>query len=101
MNKKLLAIISAVALTLTLCVGTVSAAVRTVTLRVRGMTCGGCATSVEKALKATDGVEQARVSFERGRAVIKYDDQKITVAKLREIIQSTGFFCDAEGSGRK
>jgi copper chaperone len=60
------------------------------------MTCGGCATSVEKALKSTDGVQDASVSFERGKAVIKYDDQKITADKLRAIIQSTGFFCDAE-----
>jgi copper chaperone CopZ len=60
------------------------------------MTCGGCATSVGKALKSIDGVEDARVSFERGKAVIKYDDQKVTVDKLRAVIQSTGFFCDAE-----
>jgi len=84
------------ALALTFSASAVLAATRTVTLRVRGMTCGGCATSVEKALKSTDGVEDARVSFERGKAVIKYDDQKVTVDKLRAVIQSTGFFCDAE-----
>jgi copper chaperone len=79
---------------LVFCIGSVSAITRTATLRVKGMTCGGCATSVEKALKSTDGVESVRVSFERGRAVIKYDDQKVTVEKLRQVIQSTGFFCD-------
>jgi copper chaperone len=72
------------------------AATKMVTIRVRGMTCGGCATSVEKALKATEGVQEARVSFERGRALIKYDDQRVTVAKLRLIINSTGFFCELE-----
>jgi copper chaperone CopZ len=91
MYKKLLAIISTFALVLMLGVGTVSAAIRTVTLRVTGMTCGGCATSVEKALKSTEGVASVRVSFERGRAVIKYDDQKVTEAKLREVINGTGF----------
>ncbi len=79
----------------------VEATVKTVTLRVRGMTCGGCATTVEKALKSTDGVEEVMVSFERGRAVIKYDDQKVTVAKLRLVIQSTGFFCDLDSAGKK
>jgi periplasmic mercuric ion binding protein len=72
------------------------AATKMVTIRVRGMTCGGCATSVEKALKATEGVQEARVSFERGKALIKYDDQKVTVTKLRLIINSTGFFCEVE-----
>ena len=72
------------------------ATVRTVTLKVNGMTCGGCATSVEKALTGTDGVAKARVSYERGRAVVKYDDQKVTVAKLREIINSTGMTCEVK-----
>lgn len=94
MSKKLPAIISTIALVLMLGLGTVSAAIRTVTLRVKGMTCSGCATSVEKALKSTEGVESVKVSFERGKAVVKYDDQKVTVDKLREVVQSTGFFCD-------
>jgi mercuric transport protein len=69
----------------------VSAATKTVTIRVEGMHCGGCSSSVTKALKATDGVEDVQVSFEKGEAVVKYDDQKVTVAKLREVINGTGF----------
>jgi len=94
MYKKSLAFVSTIALVLLLGLGTVSAAIRTVTLRVKGMTCNGCAASVEKALKSTEGVASVRVSFERGRAVIKYDDQKVPVDKLREVVQSTGFFCE-------
>src|SRR5947199_9898090 len=94
MKRKLVTTWAGVLLVLVLCIGSVSAITRTVTRRVKGMTCGGCATSVEKALKSTDGVESVRVSFERGRAVIKYDDQKVTVEQLRQVIQSTGFFCD-------
>lgn len=74
---------------------------RTITIRVHGMTCGGCATSVENALKSTNGVEEARVNFKNGRAVIKYDDQKVTVARLREVISNTGFFCDVENPSGK
>lgn len=69
----------------------VSAATATVTIRVEGMHCGGCATSVEKKLKATDGVEEVRVSFEKKEAWIKFDDKKTTVTRLREVINSTGF----------
>jgi copper chaperone len=67
---------------------------RNVKLRVKGMTCGGCATSVEKALKATDGVQQVRVSYERGTAIVKYDDQKVTVEQLQRVVKNTGFSCD-------
>ncbi len=100
MSRRRVMVTLILTLALTLGASSVSAAIRTVTIRVKGMSCGGCATSVEKALKSTEGVREARVSFERGRAVIKYDDQKITVAKLREVIQSVGFFCEVEGSGR-
>jgi copper chaperone len=98
MNRRQVLIAVILTLALTLGAGAVSAVSKTVTIRVKGMSCGGCATSVEKALKSTEGVLDARVSFERGRAVIKYDDQKVTVAKLREVINSTGFFCDVEKS---
>jgi len=71
---------------------------RNVKLRIKGMTCGGCATSVEKALKATDGVEQVRVSYDRGIAIVKYDDQKVTVEQLQEVVKNTGFSCDLPSS---
>jgi copper chaperone len=78
-------------LMLPLVVISVSAATKTVTIRVEGMRCGNCSSSVAKALKATDGVEKVEVSHEKGEAVIQYDDQKVTEAKLREVINGTGF----------
>lgn len=90
-----------VVLTLTFTVGIVLAKTRTVTLRVKGMTCGGCATSVEAALKSTDGVEDAQVSYKRGTAIVKYDDQKVTVAKLREVVNNTGFTCEVPESATR
>jgi copper chaperone len=87
-----------VGLTLIVTVGIALAKTRSVTLRVKGMTCRGCATSVASALKSTDGVEDAQVSYKRGTAIVKYDDEKVTVAKLREVITNTGFSCDADQS---
>ena len=31
------------------------------------------------------------MSYERGEAWVKYDDRKVTVAHLREIVNGTGF----------
>lgn len=70
---------------------TASAATKTATIHVEGMHCKMCSASVAKALKATAGVETVEVNFEKGVAVVKYDDQKVTEAKLREVISSTGF----------
>ena len=78
---------------LVLAVGVITAAAftKTATIKVDGMMCSKCSASVSKALKATEGVQEVQVSSEKGEAVIKYDDQKLTEAKLREVINSTGF----------
>ncbi|HEY0729474.1 MAG TPA: heavy-metal-associated domain-containing protein [Pyrinomonadaceae bacterium] len=78
-------------LVLTLGVMTAAAFNKTVTIKVEGMKCPKCSGSVAKALKATEGVEEAEVSSEKGEAVIKYDDQKLDETKLREVINKTGF----------
>lgn len=83
--------VASVVLVLTLGVITAVAFTKTVTIKVDGMKCAKCSASVAKALKATEGVEDAQVSSEKGEAVIKYDDQKLTETKLREVINSTGF----------
>jgi len=64
---------------------------KTSTIRVDGMKCSKCSGSVEKALKATPGVEKVEISLDRKEAVVEYDDQKVTEAKLREVINATGF----------
>lgn len=78
-------------LVLTLGVITAAAFTKTVTIKVDGMKCAKCSSSVAKALKATEGVESAEVDSKTGEAVIKYDDQKLNETKLREVINATGF----------
>lgn len=75
------------------------AVTKTSTIRVDGMMCAKCSASVEKALKATPGVEKVEVSLDRKEAVVQYDDAKVTEAKLREVINSTGFKAVEEKSG--
>jgi len=91
MLSRITSVFVGVVLVLTLGVITAAAFTKTVTIKVEGMKCAKCSASVSKALKATEGVEDAQVSSEKGEAVIKYDDQKLNEAKLREVINSTGF----------
>ena len=91
MRSRITNLVVSSVLVLTLGVITAAAFTKTVTIKVEGMKCAKCSASVSKALKATEGVEAAEVSSEKGEAVIKYDDQKLTEAKLREVINSTGF----------
>jgi len=91
MRSRITNLVVSSVLVLTLGVITAAAFTKTVTIRVEGMKCAKCSGAVTKALKATEGVEDAQVNHEKGEAVIKYDDQKLTEAKLREVIDGTGF----------
>src|SRR6185369_439467 len=91
MLNRITSLVVGVVRVLTLGMITAAAFTKTVTIKVDGMKCAKCSASVYKALKATEGVEDAQVSSEKGEAVIKYDDQKLNEAKLREVINSTGF----------
>lgn len=78
----------------------VSPASATVTFGVEGMTCGGCATGIEKSLRATDGVHEVRVSFEKREAWIRYDASKVTVDAIRKVIDESGYSVVEAGSRR-
>lgn len=77
----------------------VSAATKKSTIRVDGMKCAKCSGSVEKALKATAGVEKVEVSLERKEVVVEYNDEQVNEAKLREVINASGFKTVEEKTG--
>jgi copper chaperone CopZ len=91
MKSKRLALAIAAFLMIAFTSVAVSAITKKATIRVDGMTCAKCTGSVEKALKATPGVEKVEVNLQRKEAVVEYDDAKVTEAKLREVINGTGF----------
>ena len=61
---------------------------KTVTLHVEGMTCGGCVIGVRKVLERLSGVHKAEVSYEKQRAVVTYDPEKVTVEQLIDAIKT-------------
>lgn len=64
---------------------------KTVTLNIEGMTCGGCVNSVTRVLEAIEGVEKAQVDLASGRAVINIAESKTDTAQLIEAIENAGF----------
>lgn len=68
-----------------------AAAPRTVTLSVSGMTCAACPLTVKKALTKVEGVTQAEVSYERGEAIVTFDDRKASVQKLTKASADAGY----------
>ncbi|KAI0975327.1 E1-E2 ATPase-domain-containing protein [Xylaria arbuscula] len=66
----------------------------TTTLRVGGMTCGACTSSVEAGFKGVEGVGSVSVSLVMERAVIMHDPKRISAEQIKDTIEDRGF--DAE-----
>ena len=64
-------------------------------IRVEGMTCGACASRVETALGAEDGVLDARVNFATGRATVLHDGT-IDDVVLRGAVERSGYSAPAD-----
>jgi len=58
---------------------------------ISGMHCDGCAGGLTAELKQTRGVVSAQVTFSNQLAVVAYDTNKVTTAKLTEVIKEAGF----------
>lgn len=91
MKRKSLAFVVTMFLMVTFSAVGASAITKKSTIRVEGMKCKMCTSSVEKALKATPGVAKVEVNLQKKEAVVEYDDEKVTEAQLREVINATGF----------
>jgi copper chaperone CopZ len=63
----------------------------TITLKVIGMSCGGCASNVEKALKGVNGVTSATVNLKAGKAQVEYDSEKTNEKDLAKAVKNAGY----------
>ncbi len=63
----------------------------TVTLKIEGMSCGGCVSSVQSVLEPIAGVSRVEVTLEPGQAVVEFDPAKTNVKDLQEAIEGAGF----------
>ena len=63
---------------------------KTITLNIEGMHCGGCVKSVTQVLTELDSVQSADVQLE-GKANITFDENRVNVAQLIEVIEDAGF----------
>jgi len=77
----------------------VPADAQTVTLKVVGMTCGGCADALRNALLKLDGVYDAAVSYETGVASVQFDAKKVDEAKLNEAVVKAGYKAEKPAKG--
>jgi mercuric ion binding protein len=85
MNKLLASLLLAAAVT------PLSAAPRTVTLSVPGMTCAACPITVKKAIARVGGVSKVEVNYEKREAIVTFDDAQATVEIIAKASADAGY----------
>ncbi len=70
-------------------------------VKVTGMTCGGCISTVTQALKAVSGVGDVNVSLSAGEATVKFDERLTSAEKLKSAVKGAGYGVDAGNAAQK
>ncbi len=60
-------------------------------LQIVGMTCAACAKTIERVTKKMDGVTSSIVNFSTEKLVIEFDDQKVSIPKIKEVVSKAGY----------
>jgi copper chaperone CopZ len=63
----------------------------TITIPVFGMSCGGCAGSVQRALEKHPGVHAAAVNLAQHNATVEFDSAATSAGSVVETIRAAGY----------
>ena len=55
------------------------------------MMCAGCSANVERKLKAMDGMKTVAVSLPGRTVMVEYDEKQVTLADMKQVIDSAGY----------
>ncbi len=65
--------------------------VKTITIKIEGMTCASCVNRVERAIKKAEGVKDVYVNLANEQATLSIDSEKFRFNKLKEVISESGY----------
>jgi len=71
---------------------------KTVTLKVSGMTCGSCRAHVSQALSAVDGVTAVNVDLGTGEAAVTFDPSRSDSDALGDAVRTAGYGAEVASS---
>lgn len=89
--KALSTIITLFVFIFTLSNSAVAGDIKSVTIKVEGMTCSLCAPMVKKTLSDVKGVKNVYVDFDKKEAHVEYDDGAVKPEELIKAIDKGGF----------
>lgn len=65
--------------------------IQKVEFTVKGMTCTGCEHHVKTEIQKLKGIVEVLVSYEKGNAIVKFENGKTNVEEIEKAINSTGY----------
>jgi Cu+-exporting ATPase len=64
---------------------------KTVNLRLKGMSCAGCANSIERAIQAVPGVVESNVNFALEQATVQYRPEFTSLEAIQQAVTDAGY----------
>lgn len=64
---------------------------KTLTVRIDGMHCDGCARIIETVLSRLDGVETVSVSYAEATARVLYDPAQLSESRVHAAVENAGY----------
>lgn len=61
------------------------------TLKISGMSCSGCANTVEQVISELEGVQDVSVNLEKDSASVKYQNDKLTASDFKKAVEGAGY----------
>lgn len=61
------------------------------TIGVQGMTCMNCVKSVEGSVDQLEGVKKVKVSLDDAHVKVSFNDSKISLDQIKEMIEEQGY----------
>ena len=72
---------------------------KSVTLKIQGMHCGGCARTIKTLLERQPGVKSAAVTFESGEAQVIFDPDLLDEQGLVDLVEQPGYHAAVRVAG--
>ncbi len=66
--------------------------IKTVKYKIEGMTCDGCARTIERVVRRVQGVKEAKVSYRGRTGVFAFDPGKVSPDQISAAINDTGHY---------
>ncbi len=63
----------------------------TLTVKLQGMSCASCASSIEQAIQSVPGVIDCSVNFGVEQATVKYDPKQTNLEKIQQAVSDAGY----------